>query len=82
MAAMQTMHLTLSRTARMIAPEVIAMNCDCAQALAGALGGSTSDEALNATPASPIASCPWCGKTRVEPELADVTAFMTRAPRL
>jgi len=79
---MQTTHLTLSRSARIIAAEVIAMNCDCAESLAGALGGSTSDEALNATPAAPIASCPWCGKTSVEPELADVTAFMTRTPRL
>jgi hypothetical protein len=83
MAAMQTMHLTLPRPARMIGPEVTAMNCDCAESLAGALGGSTCDQAqLGMTPAAPIVSCPWCGKRSVEPELADVAAFFARASRL
>lgn len=35
---------------------------------------------VNVTPAPPIASCPWCGKTSVEPELADVTAFISCVP--
>ena len=79
MAAMQTMHLTLPRPARMIGPEVTAMNCDCAESLAGALGGSMQ---LSMTPSAPIVSCPWCGKRSVEPELADVAAFFARASRL
>jgi hypothetical protein len=55
------------------------MNCDCAESLAGALGGSTCDEAqVSVTPAAPIVSCPWCGKRSVEPELADVSTFITR----
>jgi hypothetical protein len=58
---------------------VIAMNCDCAESLAGALGGSTCDETqVSVTPAAPIVSCPWCGKRSVEPELADVTTFVPR----
>jgi hypothetical protein len=58
---------------------VIAMNCDCAESLAGALGGSTCDETqVSVTPAAPIVSCPWCGKRSVEPELADVSTFITR----
>lgn len=82
MAAMQRMHLTLPRPTRIIDAEVIAMNCDCAESLAGALGGSTCDEAqISMTPSAPIVSCPWCGKRSVEPELADVAAFVARASR-
>lgn len=58
--------------------------CDCAQSLAGALGGAAtatwSNHIAGSAPA-PIVDCMLCAMPSVEPELADITAFGGLLPK-
>jgi hypothetical protein len=51
-------------------------SCDCAQSLAGALGGAATYRGqISGSALEPIVACLWCAVPSVEPELADVPVF-------